>query len=272
MPELPEVETIRLGLEGRVVNRLIRQVRLNRPQLLKNVAPDDFVSALKGNSFTGLSRRGKYLAFSLKNGGWLLIHLGMTGRLLMASGLPSSDADLIISFNQRPDLAYQDKRHLGRILLLREREGDLGKTLGLGPEPFSRAFTAAYLEERLGRTGREIKTFLLDQKAIAGLGNIYACEALFRAGIHPQARCRQLSKRNIVALVKAVRSVFKEALAKRGTSFSDYLDSDGRPGEYQKFLKVYGREGENCLRCLRQVRRLRQQARSSYFCPHCQRL
>lgn len=271
MPELPEVETIRLGLKDRVINRVIRQVRLNRPEAVKNVGQKAFVSALTGNSFLGVARRGKYLAFPMKGGGTLVVHLGMTGRLLLLPYFPLAEADLVLSFKEGPPLVYHDKRHLGRILLLKEEESDFGRVLGLGLEPLSRAFTVAWLKSKVGQTGRDIKTFLLDQKALAGIGNIYACEALFVAGIHPQTRCQELNKRKINDLKEGVIFVLKEALAKRGTSFSDYRDSNGQQGEYQNFLKVYGREGQNCFRCSESIQRIKQQGRSSYFCPGCQK-
>ena len=266
MPELPEVETIRLGLLPRVLGKEIVAVHLSQLKLLRGLSEEAFVARLKGNSFSNIVRRGKYLAFLLRAGGWLVFHLGMTGRLLLKGG---ERADLLLTFSDGTVLNFKDRRRLGRILLVEGDEG-LSRTLGLGLEPLSEEFNPQWLKDKLSATRQEIKSFLIDQSKIAGLGNIYACEALFYSRIHPQMRCHLLDEEEVGRLYSAILEVLRAALKMRGTSFSDYVDVEGIPGSFQDFLKVYGREGEGCPRCGEAIKRVKHRGRSSYFCPRCQ--
>lgn len=268
MPELPEVETIRRGLLGHVLERDIVAVRLSRTGLIRDIAPKRFVAALKGNRFLDVVRKGKYLAFPLRAGGAMVAHLRMTGRLVVGKG---KGGDLVITFSDGTELRFEDRRRLAVVTLVGPTVwGGSGEFLSLGPEPFSSEFTAEWLAARLNRSRREVKTFLIDQKIISGLGNIYSNEALFRAGVHPQTRCDRLSLPKARRLWAAVREVLGEALSHRGTSFSDYVDVNGDEGGFQRHLYVYRREGEPCRRCGSTIRRVRHRGRSSFYCPGCQ--
>jgi formamidopyrimidine-DNA glycosylase len=273
MPELPEVETIRTALKDQVLGKEIVRVKVNRPQIIGPPGVKPFIRSLTKDKFTDLVRRGKFLAFQLASDNILIVHLRMTGRLLLVNRPIRGKPDVAINFSNGSGLIYEDRRHLGRILILsNDSDCDLGTRLGLGLEPFSPDFTGRWLAERLQKSRRAVKLFLVDQKIIAGLGNIYACEALFKAGIHPLTPCCLISSTQASRLKQAILFVLKKAVSQRGTSFSDYVDASGRPGNYQHFLKVYGREGERCFRCRANVVRIKHQGRSSYLCPGCQSL
>ncbi len=273
MPELPEVETIRAGLKDQVLGKEIAQVRVNRPQIIGRPGVKLFIKTLVKDKFTDLVRRGKFLAFPLANDKILIVHLRMTGRLLLSHQPTLGRPDVVIEFSNGARLIYEDRRHLGRMIIVRkDSNSDLGAMLGLGLEPFSPDFTGRWLAGRLQKSRRAVKLFLLDQKIIAGLGNIYACEALFRAGIHPLTPGCRISFAQASRLRHAIVFVLKKAVSLQGTSFSDYVDASGQPGNYQRFLKVYGREGDRCFRCRQTVARIKHQGRSSYFCPGCQPL
>ena len=282
MPELPEVEVLARHLRPLICGKTIRGVSVRRAKVLAPTSPQKFRRTLPGAKFTGLSRRGKYLLFQLRAPGRkypviLLGHLGMTGRFFLArkdEPLPRHTAvALDLGGN---NLIYEDARYFGRLTL------DLATVGKLGPEPLGDDFRPAAFVESLKRSRQAIKVKLLDQTVVAGIGNIYASEALFRARISPRLPARQLSRSQVARLWRAIRKVLAEAIEcgstvplNFGGRRSDGLFYFGRaPGAmdfYQERLRVYDRAGKPCLECGRPIKRIKQAARSTFYCPRCQR-
>jgi formamidopyrimidine-DNA glycosylase len=272
MPELPEVETIARKLRRTIIGKRVKNVRLSGLSLRKPVEKH-FAQGLRGRAIRRIHRRGKYIILELAPRGFCLIHLGMSGRILFhqTGVVRLKHTHMIIHFSDETALEYRDQRRFGWLALNEaQRLDQIPELKLLGVDPMSGRFTPGWLLGCLQAARRDIKSFLLDQTKIAGLGNIYACESLFQAGIHPSRRCCSITENESGNLNQAVRMVLKSALRNRGTSFSDYMDSDGNPGENQKYLEVYQREGDLCRRCNSKIRRLRQGGRSSFFCPGCQ--
>ncbi|MDA8192427.1 MAG: bifunctional DNA-formamidopyrimidine glycosylase/DNA-(apurinic or apyrimidinic site) lyase [Thermaerobacter sp.] len=271
MPELPEVETIRQYLAGVLPGQTVTAVRHLDPRMVKDgsLGAAAIIVRLPGLTVARVVRRGKFLFIGWTQGGHLLIHLGMSGRLGFAPvAEPTPHTHLLLAFTHG-ELQLVDPRRFGRVGWV--AAGEVLRP-GLGVEPLSRGFTRTFLMTRLlGRTA-PIKSVLLDQRIVAGIGNIYADEALFRAGIHPRTPAGELSAVQTARLVRGVRAVLREGLANRGTSFSDYVDALGRAGDNQHYLRVYGRGGEPCRRCRAMVATMVIQGRTSHFCPTCQPL
>jgi formamidopyrimidine-DNA glycosylase len=266
VPELPEVETVARGLRASVVGRRIVGVWTSGKKLRRAVDARA-LRGLVGRAFSGVRRHGKYLLLDLDDGRVLLAHLGMTGHLLARSALRPAHAHVRVDLD-RGTLWYADARRFG---LLHVCEGDGHAELAaLGPDALEE-LSADDLVRACRRTRRRIKDVLLDQRVAAGIGNIYACEALFRAGIDPRRRASRLPSRAIHALHAAVRAVLADGVAGRGTTMRDFVAADGRPGDYAEELRVYGREGRPCAACRTQVRRLVWGGRSTFFCPRCQK-
>lgn len=273
MPELPEVETVRRTLEPYVLHDPICQVEVLYPRALQAVSPKEFCRALEGASFEGIRRRGKYLLFDVSTGQVMVVHLRMTGRLVAYSGAVPLEkhTSAIFRFASGGELRFVDQRKFGTIHLL--PPGRLVEVRGLrelGPEPLGEGFTPEYLAGALARRKAPIKSVLLDQSCIAGLGNIYADEALFAAGIHPIRPAAELSPEEVGRLCAAIRSVLVDAVANQGTTFRDYRTGLGAEGSFQNKLQVYGRKGQPCLKCGAVLRHLRIGGRTSVFCPNCQ--
>ena len=270
MPELPEVEnvvtTLAPGLLGATIERavVLCAVSVGRP------SPDEFASRIAGRQVLGLSRRGKYILVALGGGLHLVAHLRMTGALLLSpdeAPQPRFARVALVLVDGRV-LWFADLRKFGRLWLV----GDPSEVLpDLGPEPFDPALDAASLHGRLQHCRRPVKSLLLDQAFVAGLGNIYADEALFVAGIHPCRPASALSQREATSLLEAIRRVLADGIANRGTTIANYVDANGRPGENQEQLLVYGRAGQECPRCGGKIGRLRLAGRNAAFCPRCQR-
>ena len=273
MPEMPEVESVVRKLRRSIVGKSIVEVRLSGLPLRKPVE-DTFASRLIGHTIRKIHRRGKYMIVEMEPCAYWLIHLGMSGRVLYRSR-PCEEVKhthAIIRFSDASELEYRDPRRFGLLRAYDVAQLRLIPELRfLGAEPLSRKFRIEWLLPRLQRSRQEIKSFLLDQRLIAGLGNIYACEALYHARIHPARRCFTIGRDEAARLVGAIRTVLRTAIRNRGTSFSDFMDSDGEPGENQTSLGVFQKAGEKCRRCRSTIRRLRQGNRSSFFCPRCQR-
>lgn len=287
MPELPEVETVRRGLAPAMEGRRILAVRANRPDL-RFPFPQAFEQRLTGTRVERLDRRAKYLLARLGSGETLLMHLGMSGRFTIeAADLSRQPGDFVHAPGANPvhdhvvfqiedgvTVTYNDPRRFGFMTLFATGEEEAQPFLaGLGPEPDSNAFSGAYLSERL--TGRKtpVKAALLDQRVVAGLGNIYVCEALWRAQISPRRLANSVAGVRAERLAPAVRAVIAEAIAAGGSTLRDFAGADGALGYFQHRFDVYGREGEPCRRegCGGTVQRIVQSARSSFFCPACQR-
>ncbi|MGE0679832.1 MAG: bifunctional DNA-formamidopyrimidine glycosylase/DNA-(apurinic or apyrimidinic site) lyase [Candidatus Binatia bacterium] len=269
MPELPEVETVRRSLERLVTGASITKVDVREPRLRKPVAPD-FARALTGRIIQAVGRRGKYLNIRLDNNLMWLVHLGMTGQLIVSDPhVPLRTHDhVVIAFGDGRCLRYNDTRRFGLMLVGSEEK--IEQQMALGVEPLSPAFSASYLTEKVQRTQRAIKDVLMDQRVIAGVGNIYASELLLRAGVQPARIAATLDQPAVERIVKATKAVLKEAIQHRGSSISDYLDGEGQRGGFQERFRVYDREGQPCRLCKTPIQRITRGGRSAFFCPTCQ--
>jgi formamidopyrimidine-DNA glycosylase len=274
MPELPEVETMVRDLAPRVVGRTV--VEVNAPFPGSVVWPEfpEFVERLRSRRIDGVTRRGKYAAFALDSGDALILHRGMSGSLLLRRSSDPIEPHVRIAFllDDGQELRFNDPRKLGKVYLMEAtgRERAL-PWAAMGPEPLDEVFTAGVLRERLrGRTAL-IKPLLLNQQVVAGLGNIYVDEALYRARIHPQRRANTLRPAEITRLHTAIRDVLQTAVEGRGTTFDTYTDIEGRAGQYQSALQVFHRQGEACQRCGRTIERLVVGGRGTHICPRCQK-
>lgn len=274
MPELPEVETIFRYLRDRVEGRIIHQVEIYLPRLIKMPDPEQFRAAMIGRKILRLERRGKYLLFHLDNNEVMVVHLRMTGRLFFrAQSFPANELPRIrFLFVGGDSLEYQDTRTLGTLYLLNHRElGQIRGLAGLGPEPLTAEFTPEYLVQGLaGRKGK-IKSRLLDQSFIGGLGNIYVDESLARAGIHPERKSETLNLVEIVKLHEAINYVIEKSIRENGTTFRDYRDGAGNKGGFQNILCVYGRKGKPCPACGTAICKIEVGGRGTHFCPTCQK-
>jgi formamidopyrimidine-DNA glycosylase len=293
MPELPEVETVMRGLKPVLEGRRIEKVTLKRAGL-RFPFPEGFAGRLGGSKVTGLWRRAKYILASLDSGQLLLIHLGMTGRFTVFSGAgtrnlgefyfgsASGEAGegphdhVVLDLDDGMRLVYTDPRRFGIMDMFPEAQAQSHKLLrAIGVEPLGNAFDAAYLAERFRGKAAPLKAALLDQHIVAGLGNIYVCEALHRAGLSPRRKARTLVRGKghdprLDELVRHVREVLGEAIAAGGSTLQDFAHTDGAPGAFQQRFLVYGREGQPCSRCGAEIERLVQSGRSTFYCRKCQ--
>lgn len=274
MPELPEVETTRRGLLPHVAGRTIEQVTVRQPRL-RWPMPRDLPQRLAGARVAGIERRGKYLLFRIdaRLPGWLLVHLGMSGslRIVPANTPPGPHDHVDLRLDTGRILRLRDPRRFGAVLW-HGGEPDRHPLLAhLGVEPLSPAFSGPWLYDRTRSRAAPIKQVLMDAGLVVGVGNIYANEALFQAGIDPRLPARRLGRVRCTRLVEAVRETLTRAIAAGGSSLRDFVDADGQPGYFQQQYAVYGRAGEPCRRCGGPIRHLRQGNRSTFFCPRCQR-
>lgn len=273
MPELPEVEAVRQSLTGRIVGHRISALIVgDYPAVLGGDRPEDVSPRLVGRVVQGVRRRAKYLIIDLDDGTAVVVHLRMTGRLSVVPHTqePLRYQRLTIEFDNGVDLRFSDQRKFGRVTHL--HPDDLHKLEHrLGLEPLTSEFSAAWLEEHLQRRRGKLKGVLLDQHFIGGLGNIYADEALFRAGIHPARSANTLTSDEVRRLHRAIREVLRNAVERKGTTFSSFEDADGNQGGYGGKLAVYGRGGKGrCPRCGTLLERTVIAGRGTSFCPHCQ--
>ncbi len=273
MPELPEVETVRRSLLDKIVGQRIRSLRIGDfPGVLADERVEDVLARVEGRTVRGVRRRAKYLIIDLDDETAIVVHLRMTGRL---SVVPREEPSLrfehlAIEFTNGLDLRFSDQRKFGRVTHVHGDDLDLLEQR-LGREPLERKFTAAWLEERLRRRPGKIKSVLLDQGLIGGLGNIYVDESLFRAGIHPERRANTLAPEEVRRLHRAVRGVLRAAIDGRGTTFSSFEDAEGNRGGYGGRLLVYGRGDKGpCARCGTPLVRTVVSGRGTSYCPHCQ--
>ncbi len=273
MPELPEVETVAQGLQRRALRRRITQVEVDHPGVIAG-SVEEFASTLEGRTVAGIHRKGKALAIEMTADGaaprYLLVRLGMTGQFLVAprnAPLELHTHVRLVLDEGKEEIRYRDVRRFGRLRSCTREE--LEEVLGtLGPDA-QQVSQPQFLDAMRGRHGA-IKSWLMNQQLVAGLGNIYADEVLFEARIHPLAQPGRVSADRARRLYKAVRKVLERAVELRGTTFRDYRDADGHPGEFGFRLRVYQRTGEPCRRCRTPIRRTVIAGRSSHFCPRCQ--
>ena len=301
MPELPEVETVRLGLLPALEGRTIIRAQIRRGDL-RQPFPRHFAERLTGRKVLRLARRAKYLLAELDSGETLVIHLGMSGRMRVYSLVAPANADapahgktrklgqyvydaapegagqgkhdhVVFETDAPARIVFNDHRRFGLMTLVetgRLNQDKLFKDIGI--EPLSRGFNTAHLAKALEGKKTPVKSALLDQRVVAGLGNIYVCEALFRSGISPKRLAGSLAKDRVAALVKAIKAVLKEAIAAGGSSLRDHAQATGDPGNFQHHFLVYGREGQPCKNksCRGTVKRIVQAGRSTFYCPKCQ--
>ncbi len=272
MPELPEVETLRLQLKAKILNKKIKQVEVNFPGLL-DVAAEKFVKAVKGTQIKGIKRRAKLLIFSLSSNWSLLIHLKLTGQLIYDGAEGTGKPHIIYTFSDQTKLKHYDFRKFGYIKLVKTREVEkMLEKEELGPEPLEKNFTLAKFQELLqAKPKAKIKPLLMDQGFLAGVGNIYAQEACFSAEILPSRQVGDLNPEEIKNLYYGLRKILQEAISRHGSSVDAYLDLEGKPGNYVPLLKVYGRSGQKCPRCGAILKQMRLAGRGTVFCPKCQR-
>jgi formamidopyrimidine-DNA glycosylase len=283
MPELPEVEVLVRHLRPLLKGKIVRSAEVRRPKILAPTSEGQFTRAMRGAKFLDVTRRGKYLLFPLRMPGrrepvLLVGHLGMTGRMYLAGKSAALPKHTAVSMDLgKHRFVFEDTRYFGRLTL------DTGALERLGPEPLEKEFTAEYLKSALGRSGQAVKVKLLDQALVAGVGNIYAGEALFRAAISPRMRADRLDNRQVGRLWRAIRQVLVIAIRQGSTLPIDIAGSGARDGLfyfgskgdangfYAERLLVYDRRGLPCVKCGTAIERLTQAARSTYFCPQCQR-
>jgi formamidopyrimidine-DNA glycosylase len=271
MPELPEVETIVADLRPRLVGHTIRDVEVGWPGAIGGLSPNEFASRLRGKRITDVGRRGKNILFWLSADEVLLLHLRMSGRLWLteASELEPRFQRVAIELDDGRKLRFADLRKFGRLSLVPASE--VAHLIDrLGPEPLGAEFTAEGFVRMLSSRRAQVKALLLDQSFVAGVGNIYADEALFAARIHPHRIAATLTKEEATRLHGALQAVLGQSIRNRGTTFSDYRDGRGRPGQNQDWLKVYRRTALPCPECGTPVQRLRFGGRGSHICPQCQ--
>ncbi len=264
MPELPEVETVARSIAP-LIGRRILSAEFRGLRVLRGGNPEEMAEALRGRKIAAVERYGKFILVALAGGGYLVIHLGMTGRLLLG-GPPGKHTHAILTLDRGGLLLYDDSRQFGRLQYSREFPARIGK---LGPEPLEVPFDE--FARALRRRHTRIKALLLNQDFLRGLGNIYADEALFRAGIHPLATASRIRGERARRLHEAIHAVLTEAIAAGGSSISDYVDAQGRKGFFQFSHRVYQRTGEPCVSCGAAIRRVLVAQRSSHFCPRCQK-
>jgi formamidopyrimidine-DNA glycosylase len=271
MPELPEVETTRRGILQFVHQRTIRSVIVREPRLRWRI-PAEISNVAAGQQVHDIRRRGKYLLFDLKSG-TLILHLGMSGslRVLPADTAPLPHDHVDIVLDSGLCLRFNDPRRFGSLLWTTDDPLTHRLLRTLAPEPLSQEFNGAYLARVAARRSIAVKQLIMNSQVVVGVGNIYASEALFRAGIRPRRAAGRLQRAELEALVKAIRTVLRAAIRSGGTTLRDYVNPEGMPGYFRQKLYVYERSGEPCRKCHTPIRHFVQGQRSTYFCPHCQR-
>lgn len=268
MPELPEVETIIRGLQQQLVGLKIVRIRVNLPKVIRR----GDISLLKGAAIQGISRRGKIILITLSNKITILVHLKMSGQIIYTSSEKpaTKHTHLIFELSDGNQLRYIDPRQFGYFLLIKNSElSQIRPLTTLGPDPLK--ISLDDFKERISKRKGRIKSLLLNQSFLAGIGNIYADEILHQAQIHPLKPAQNISVPQIERLYQASKEILTEAIERKGSSIRDYLDSSGQEGNYQKLHQAYQREGKPCLTCQTKIARLKIGGRSSYFCPNCQK-
>jgi len=268
MPELPEVETTKNGLVKLLTNKLITRVEIRNPNLRWRI-DDSIKSDLNNRTIQSFSRRGKYILFNLDKG-HLMIHLGMSGKINVVDineSLKKHDHFLI--FFDNIVMRFNDPRRFGSIFFLDRLSHELIDHLGV--EPLECSFHKNYLFENSRNKSQNVKAFIMDSKVVVGVGNIYACESLFKTGINPKTKANKVSKKRYIYLTENIKKVLTKAIKAGGTTLQDFAKVDGKPGYFSQELSVYGRENENCYTCNGKIKRIVQNQRSTFYCPKCQK-
>lgn len=268
MPELPEVETTKLGLEALIVNQVVECVYLHRANLRWDI-PKHLTATLPNQSINKIRRRGKYLLIVF-DVGTLIIHLGMSGSISVADkDTPLKKHDHFeILFANGKKLRLNDPRRFGTVLFSKDGLHPLLDNLGV--EPLSDSFDEQYLYIR-SQKKQNVKAFIMDSRVVVGVGNIYACESLFRAGIHPRRKAASISKKRYGFLTQCIKETLSQAIKAGGTTLQNFSSVEGKPGYFSQTLSVYGRENEKCTKCGSKITRIVQNQRSTFYCKHCQK-
>jgi len=268
MPELPEVETTKIGLAKLLINKTITKVEIFNPSLRWSI-DKSIIKKLSNRTIKSFSRRGKYILFNL-NQGHLMIHLGMSGKINVVDiDEPLKKHDhFLLHFNKKV-MRYNDPRRFGSIFYLESLDHKLLNSLGV--EPLEDSFHENYLFENSRNKTQNVKAFIMDSRIVVGVGNIYACESLYMAGINPKTKANKISKLRYINLTNNIRMVLKKAIKAGGTTLQDFAKVDGKPGYFSQELSVYGRENKNCYSCNGKIERIIQNQRSTFYCPKCQK-
>ena len=283
MPELPEVETVLRGISPILEGNQIDYAQVNRPDL-RRPFPNNLAKRLKNRKINFLHRRSKYILIDLSEGETLIMHLGMSGRIIISQKVAGTfhhnttysqkHDHFILHLKDNHQLTFNDPRRFGVIDLLRTENLELSSMLSqIGPEPLSNSFNEAYFVSTMRLKKTNIKSALLDQRVVAGLGNIYVCEALFRAGISPKRQALRISHKKLSSLVPIIKEILLEAISSGGSSLRDFRNASGDLGYFQHSFDVYGREDQDCYNteCDSKIKRITQAGRSSFYCSNCQR-
>jgi formamidopyrimidine-DNA glycosylase len=270
MPELPEVETVRRGITPILLNQCIKSITIRQPKLRYPI-PSHLTKTLPGLHIHSIKRRSKYLLLETELG-HLIIHLGMSGRIhTLDSQTPTVKHDHVdIHFTNGICLRYHDPRRFGMILWTPEDPKQHSLLCRLGPEPLTKKFDGDHLFKQSQKRHISVKQFIMDSKVVVGVGNIYASESLFQAGISPKKPANKISKLRYELLADHIKTVLKKAIKAGGTTLKDFSTVDGNPGYFQQELFVYGRDNQNCLNCENKIKKITQAQRSTFYCPNCQ--
>ncbi len=271
MPELPEVETSRRGIEPHLLNKTITKVII-RQHRLRWPVPENLPSLASGQKIREVCRRAKYIYLKLDNG-CIIIHLGMSGSLRICSKAttPEKHDHIDICVSNNKILRLRDPRKFGCVLWTADDVNQHKLIKSLGPEPLDDVFTAEYLHSKASKRTCSIKSFIMNSHMVVGVGNIYACESLFKAGINPKRKAENISLARFEKLVASIKATLNEAIEQGGTTLRDFTAEDGQPGYFAQKLLVYAKAGEDCSVCGKSIKRITQQARSTYYCAKCQR-
>lgn len=271
MPELPEVETTRRGITPHIENNIITKV-IVRNRNLRWPIPAGLNTKLKNQKIRSVTRRAKYLLLTT-DAGTLILHLGMSGslRILPTTETVEKHDHFELQFKDGQCLRLRDPRRFGAVLWCKDDPLKHKYLINLGPEPLDNEFTAELLFEKSRKRKTSIKQFIMDAKIVVGVGNIYASESLFLAGVHPKRLAGKITKKNALDLTSAIKKILKEAIKQGGTTLKDFKSSDGKPGYFQQKLKVYGRENEACVTCNKPIKQITLGQRSTFYCTNCQK-
>jgi len=268
MPELPEVETTKNGLEKILTKKKITKVEILNPNL-RWIVDEAIRSKINNQTIRSFSRRGKYILFNLDKG-HLMIHLGMSGKINVVDiNEPLKKHDHFLLYFNNQVMRFNDPRRFGSIFYLKDLNHKLLNNLGV--EPLEDSFHKNYLFENSRNKTQNVKAFIMDSKIVVGVGNIYACESLYNAGINPKTKSNKISKQRYLNLTENIKKVLNKAIKAGGTTLQDFAKVDGKPGYFSQELSVYGRENENCYNCNGKIKRIVQNQRSTFYCPKCQK-
>jgi len=268
MPELPEVETTKNGLAKLLSSKTITKVEIRNPQL-RWIVDQSIKSKITNQVVRSFSRRGKYILFNLDKG-YLMIHLGMSGKInVVDTQEPLQKHDHFLLHFDKKVMRFNDPRRFGSIFYLESLDHKLLNSLGI--EPLEDSFHENYLFENSRNKTQNVKAFIMDSKIVVGVGNIYACESLYKAGINPKTKANKISKQRYSSLTNNIKQVLTKAIKAGGTTLQDFSKVDGKPGYFSQELSVYGRDNENCYSCNGKIKRIIQNQRSTFYCPICQK-